>query len=78
MIDFNTYKELHSDSLSFVNEAWVFKRYYKADPNEEAKPPELYLFPSLVPGFNFRTKKWSKYINLFVCFGCPCMQANIK
>ncbi|KAI0163736.1 hypothetical protein BJ166DRAFT_465584 [Pestalotiopsis sp. NC0098] len=59
MIDFNTYKELHSDSLSFVNEAWVFKRYYKADPNEEAKPPELYLFPSLVPGFNFRTKKWT-------------------
>ncbi|KAK6221431.1 hypothetical protein LQW54_001533 [Pestalotiopsis sp. IQ-011] len=61
MIDFNTYKELHSDSMSFSNEDWVFKQDYKADPNEEAKPPELYLFPSLVPGFNFRTKKWTNF-----------------
>lgn len=78
MIDFNTYKELHPDSLNFVNEAWAFKRYYKANPNEEARPPELYLFPSLVPGFNFRTKKWSASVPLFSFFGLSCMHTNIK
>ncbi|XXH01512.1 hypothetical protein Hte_007872 [Hypoxylon texense] len=65
MIDFLTYRQLHSDSPFFT------KKYLSNNPlsrnymdegtmrNDEPPPaPEIYLFPDTLPGFNLRTKKW--------------------
>jgi hypothetical protein len=68
MIDFNTYKQLHSDSNKF-------KLTYSslANPNRKEMDPvlmecdeppqgsELFVFPSTIVGYNLRQKKWRKY-----------------
>ncbi|GKT55434.1 AAA family ATPase [Colletotrichum tofieldiae] len=65
MIDFNTYKQLHSDSYKFRS-AYPFldnpdRKEMKADIWELDDPPsgqELYIFPSTMVGYNLRQKKW--------------------
>jgi hypothetical protein len=65
MIDFNTYKQLHSNSPKF-KEAYPLlnKRDRKEmDPvlmenDDPPQGPELFVFPSTNLGFNLRQKKW--------------------
>lgn len=60
MIDFKTYKELHPKPASVSTGMRSSERVYKLDVDEETEAPGIFLFPSQIPGFNFRTKKWSK------------------
>ena len=71
MIDFNTYKELHPlnqymDFLGFVST----KETSLPTDGSEPKAPEIYLFPTLVPGFDLRRKKWSKYFSFGIHIAC--------
>ena len=64
MIDFTSYKTLHLEKQSSK------KSNNRADPdkvlvnvlNQDGNPlaPELYMFPTTIPGFSFRRKRWSK------------------
>ncbi|KAM0230508.1 hypothetical protein ACHAPO_009273 [Fusarium lateritium] len=65
MIDFNTYKQLHSDSYKFKmayvslsnpNRKEMDSALMECDEAPEA--PELFVFPSTVVGYNLRHKKW--------------------
>ncbi|GKU09061.1 unnamed protein product [Fusarium langsethiae] len=65
MVDFNTYKQLHSDSNKFkIAYPSLTNPYRKQmDPSlmECDEPPEgseLFIFPSTVVGYNLRQKKW--------------------
>ena len=67
MIDFNTYKQLHSDSYNF-------KTAYASLTNPDRKQMDaslmqsdeipggvqLFVFPNTVVGYNLRQKKWRK------------------
>ncbi|KAJ3540144.1 hypothetical protein NM208_g5192 [Fusarium decemcellulare] len=65
MVDFDTYKQLHSDSPKF-KEAFPFlnKRDRKEmktammECEDPPQGPELMVFPSKVIGYNLRQKKW--------------------
>ncbi|RYP48467.1 hypothetical protein DL768_005669 [Monosporascus sp. mg162] len=59
MIDFNTYKELHplNPYSSIVSSASENGTDLPTD-GSEPKAPEIYLFPTRVPGFDLRGKKW--------------------
>ncbi|KAJ4268901.1 hypothetical protein NW762_002972 [Fusarium torreyae] len=63
MVDFDTYKELHP------NNSYMIQKGYNSEqrislltdlPTDDSEPeePEIYLFPSLIPGFDLRRKKW--------------------
>ncbi|RYP70581.1 hypothetical protein DL771_005400 [Monosporascus sp. 5C6A] len=59
MIDFNTYKELHpfnSYSSKFTSASENGTNL--PTDGSEPKAPEIYLFPTRVPGFDLRRKKW--------------------
>ncbi|KAG8159717.1 hypothetical protein KVR01_010354 [Diaporthe batatas] len=71
MVDFQIYKELHSDSLKFElvygdingNEDSEDheRRKMSADEMESETPPSepsIYVFPDIVPGYHLRSKKW--------------------
>lgn len=75
MVDFNTYKEFHEESVNFQ------LTYDPGDDDkdrmdsEEAKAefppeaPEIYVFPREIPGYNLRSKKWSeKFLSLKLFF----------
>lgn len=69
MIDFNTYKQLHSDSHKFrmaypflTNPNRKEMETSLADRDEPPKGPELFVFPSTIVGYNLRQKKWRKWI----------------
>jgi hypothetical protein len=71
MIDFNTYKELHplNQYISFLGSVSTKETSLPTD-GSEPKAPEIYLFPILVPGFDLRRKKWSKYFSLGIHIAC--------
>lgn len=71
MVDFQIYKELHSDSLKFQmmygdedsDEDDQERRKMSSDEMESETPPsrpDVYVFPDTVPGYNLRSKKWGK------------------
>ncbi|KAI0871174.1 AAA family ATPase [Hypoxylon argillaceum] len=65
MVDFETYKQFHSDSEKFR------KKYPESDnptrqymgpiemaANDPPPTPHIYVFPSTIPGYNMRNKTW--------------------
>ncbi|RGP77597.1 aaa family atpase [Fusarium longipes] len=65
MIDFNTYKHLHSDSTKFKTtySSLTNPHLIEMDPalmecENPPEGPELFIFPSSVVGYNLRQKKW--------------------
>ena len=67
MIDFDTYKQLHSDSTKFKRAyPQLNKRDRKEmDPklmhsDEPPAAPHRLVLPSTMIGYNLRQKKWSK------------------
>lgn len=61
MIDFNTYKELHPSnkySTGISISEWLGKKAYLSTNGSEPTAPDIYLFPTQVPGFDLRRKKW--------------------
>lgn len=62
MIDFNTYKELHPYSTySTVEYPSSKAEKYAPKDGQDPQAPEMYLFPTMVPGFDLRRKKWGKF-----------------
>ncbi|ETS86249.1 hypothetical protein PFICI_00077 [Pestalotiopsis fici W106-1] len=61
MIDFHTYKELHPEAKLFQNlDKLMTKKNKPYSPNNGVPESlDVYVFPSEIPGFNFRTKKWT-------------------
>lgn len=71
MVDFQIYKELHSDSFKFQlmyeeeeeEEDSEDRRKISAEDMESETPPprpSIYVFPNTVPGYNLRSKKWGR------------------
>lgn len=60
MIDFNTYAELHRNNPYSLLASTTRANLLVGD--EQPKTPEIYLFPSRVPGFDLRYKKWGEYL----------------
>ncbi|KAI0165436.1 hypothetical protein GGR52DRAFT_558701 [Hypoxylon sp. FL1284] len=56
MIDFRTYAELHPSNPYSKNQP-IKKTRYSTDASAP-KAPEIYLFPTQLPGFDLRRKKW--------------------
>ncbi|KAH0565265.1 hypothetical protein GP486_001346 [Trichoglossum hirsutum] len=60
MIDFSTYKKLHSDSPAFkrprLDREEMAPEVIKQD--EPPSAPDLFLFPPTIIGYNLRRKKW--------------------
>jgi hypothetical protein len=67
MVDFQTYRQMHSDLQSF-------KRTYPGidnpkdlmdkdimDNEDPPSEPDIYLFPHTVIGYNLRSKKWGEF-----------------
>jgi hypothetical protein len=68
MVDFATYKELHSDTFRFEQSYPEIDNpdCERLDPQifENDDPPqtlEVYVFPNSLVAYNLRSKKWSKY-----------------
>lgn len=61
MVDFKTYKELHPNN-SYIRPFTIDGRDHEKPrlPVDDCDPdePEIFLFPAVIPGFNFRRKKW--------------------
>ena len=67
MVDFHTYRQLHSGTSSF-------KKAYSSIDNPSLRrmdisvmesdtpppDPEIYVFPDTIPAFNLHSKKWGK------------------
>lgn len=73
MVDFQIYKEIHSDSFNFQllygdvqadedNEDYERRKMSSEEMESETPPPQpnLYVFPDTVPGYHLRSKKWGK------------------
>ena len=68
MVDFQTYKQLYSDSKAF-KKAYPFidntinERMEDSISDAEEPPtsPEIYVFPDSIPAYNIRSKKWGMY-----------------
>ncbi|KAI8721315.1 AAA domain-containing protein [Fusarium sp. LHS14.1] len=59
MVDFNTYKELHPYSKYSKQEDVLSKsEEYSPKGDQSPQSPEMYLFPTTVPGLDLRRKKW--------------------
>jgi hypothetical protein len=67
MVDFHTYKQLHSSEASFKREyssindtqlARIDSSILEADT--PPPDPEIYAFPATIPAFNLHSKKWGK------------------
>lgn len=65
MVDFHTYRQLHSDLPSFkrsFNPKDDSEREYlsdeKMDCDEPPGEPEIYVFPETIIGYNLHKKKW--------------------
>ncbi|XXH01760.1 hypothetical protein Hte_008121 [Hypoxylon texense] len=59
MVDFNTNNELHpSNSYSNKLMSCPRKKVNLRTNGHEPEAPEIYLFPTQVPGFDLRRKKW--------------------
>jgi hypothetical protein len=68
MVDFATYKQLHSDTAGFrksygkISEK-THKVFSKAMMQQDEPPPELnlQLFPPTIVAYNLRRKKWGRF-----------------
>lgn len=68
MIDFNTYKQLHSDSPKFSR---AYPQLNKRDRKEISaelmkldqppSAPDRMVFPHTIIGYNLRQKKWGEF-----------------
>jgi hypothetical protein len=65
MIDFETYRQLHSSSTAFkLSYPSIDDEKHKrmdSDTMESDEPPsapQIYVFPNTIPGYNLRSKKW--------------------
>lgn len=65
MVDFYTYRQLHSDSIAFKREYCSIDdpEVKRMDPSvmeadEPPQSPEIYAFPDTIIGYNLRSKKW--------------------
>ncbi|KAJ8112586.1 hypothetical protein OPT61_g5071 [Boeremia exigua] len=65
MVDFRTYKQLHSDTFAFKREYQSIddSELTRMDPavlesDEPPSSPEIYVFPDKIPAYNLRSKKW--------------------
>lgn len=68
MVDFQTYHQLHCDSVAF-------KTTYSSIDNPDCErmspenmasdqppsTPDIYVFPSEIPGYDLKNKKWSEH-----------------
>jgi hypothetical protein len=68
MVDFHTYKQLHSSEASFKREYSSInnKNLSRIDSSvmesDEPPPdPEIYAFPATIPAFNLHSKKWGEF-----------------
>lgn len=67
MVDFQTYRQLHSDTASFKR-SFLAKdeastKFLSDERMEDDKPPtepEIYVFPDTIIGYNLHTKKWGE------------------
>lgn len=63
MVDFNTYKELHPyNTYSRFQQSSSKADKYTPKDSQGPQVPEVYLFPTMVPGFDLRRKQWGKYM----------------
>ncbi|RSM13182.1 hypothetical protein CEP52_002042 [Fusarium oligoseptatum] len=62
MIDFDTYKKLHPWS-KYSRRTYDPSKSERYSPEDDQGPqaPEMYLFPTMIPGFDLRRKKWGKF-----------------
>lgn len=65
MVDFETYRQLHSSSSAFKMSYPIIDeeehQRMDADTMKSDKPPsapDIYVFPNTIPGYNLRSKKW--------------------
>ncbi|KAI1125818.1 AAA family ATPase [Nemania abortiva] len=78
MVDFETYKQLHSDSENYQkmypdgdadsdadinNPASKYMGPTEMGANDPPPAPQIYAFPNTIPGYNMRSKKWGKTWN---------------
>lgn len=66
MIDFNTYQELHPGNkyTTVIGSKDARLGDYLTATEDALNEPNIYLFPAMIPGFDLRRKKWSKYISI--------------
>jgi hypothetical protein len=67
VVDFQTYQQLHSTSRSFqIAYPTIDDPGYERMSDEvmasDSPPsaPDIYVFPNTIPGYDLRSKKWSK------------------
>lgn len=68
MVDYEIYKEIHGESKQYrlpyrqagndEDPEQIDSEEMKSD--EPPTAPEIYVFPTTIPGFNMRSKKWGK------------------
>jgi hypothetical protein len=79
MIDFSTFKELHPNNKTYSNpnphpnnrfasnrrHSFVGAHPDTNLPTDDGEPtaPEIYLFPTHLPGFDLRRKKWGENLS---------------
>lgn len=70
MIDYGTYQELHPGAELVKNHEQLLNKGIKKYRPKDGKAdfPEKYLYPGEIPGFNFRTKKWSWFLILILFY----------
>ncbi|KAK8114658.1 hypothetical protein PG999_006727 [Apiospora kogelbergensis] len=61
MIDFQTYRQIHSNSISSSSfnegdDKRLGSEFMELDTPPTA--PDIYVFPTIIPGYNLRNKKW--------------------
>lgn len=68
MVDFQTYRQLHSHSPSFKRQYHssgtpeIVRMDARAGENDGPPlRPEIYVFPPTIPGYNLREKKWGEF-----------------
>jgi hypothetical protein len=74
MVDFQTYRQLHSDTFAFKREYDDHTRdpstskmdTITMESDDPPTSPEIYVFPRNIIGYNLRSKKWGKDTILFI------------
>ncbi|KAK0639831.1 P-loop containing nucleoside triphosphate hydrolase protein [Cercophora newfieldiana] len=64
MVDFHTYRQLHSDLVSFKrsflsqHESTEYLSDERMEDDQPPSEPEIYVFPGTIIGYNLHKKKW--------------------
>ncbi len=68
MVDFETYRQLHENSGHFkmtypsIDGAKSLRMDLEMIKSDDPPlAPDIYVFPNTIPGYNLRSKTWSKY-----------------